>query len=141
MKHVSANNLIPEEQFGFMPGCSTTLQLPRLMEYITSGFERRWSTIAVFLDINKAYDSTWHSGLIYKFIQLKVPFTLITIIDSYLAQRSFRVKMEGAFSEQRDPCWQDFHRGLYYWRFVQMTFVFMIRAKNPYSYIVQFRII
>jgi hypothetical protein len=38
------------------------------MEYVTSGFERKMTTIAVFLDISKAYDSTWHTGLIYKLV-------------------------------------------------------------------------
>ena len=43
-KVVFTNNLIPDEQFGFMPGCSTTHQLTRLMEYVTSGFERKMTT-------------------------------------------------------------------------------------------------
>ena len=34
---VTANNLVPDVQFGFMPGRSTTHQLLRLTEYITSG--------------------------------------------------------------------------------------------------------
>ena len=93
---VFTNNLIPDEQFGFMPGCST-----RLMEYVKSGFERNMTTIAVFLDISKAYDSTWHTGLIYKLVTMNVPGELIRVIDSFLAQRSFRVNMDGAFSGWR----------------------------------------
>ena len=71
------------------------------MEYVTSGFERKMTTIAVFLDISKAYDSTWHTGLIYKLVTMNVPGELIRVIDSFLAQRSFRVKMDGAFSGWR----------------------------------------
>jgi len=97
--HVLANNLVPEEQFGFMPGCSTTQQLLRLTEYISSGLDKKCSTVAVFLDISKAYDSTWHTGLLYKLIQMHVPGELIKVIDSFLAHRSFRVKMDGAVSE------------------------------------------
>jgi len=52
-KFVFTNNLIPDEQFGFMLGCSTTHQLTRLMEYVRSGYERV-AIIAVFLDISKA---------------------------------------------------------------------------------------
>ena len=84
-----------------MPGCSTTHQLTRLMEYVTSGFERKMTTIAVFLDISKAYDSTWHTGLIYKLVTMNVPGELIRVIYSFLAQRSFRVKMDGVFLEWR----------------------------------------
>ena len=100
--HVFANNLVPEEQFGFMPGCSTTQQLLRLTEHISSGLDKKCSTVAVFLDISKAYDSTWPTGLLYKLIQMRVPGELIKVIDSFfsfLAHRSFRVKMDGAVSE------------------------------------------
>ena len=68
---VFTNDLIPDEQFGFMPGCSTTHQLTRLTEYIASGFERNMTTIAAFLDICKTYDSTWHTGLIFKLLPMK----------------------------------------------------------------------
>ena len=95
---VIANNLVPEEQFGFMPGRSTTHQLLRLTEYITAGLELKCSTIATFLDISKAYDSAWHTGLIYKLIQMNLPGELIRVIDSFLAHRSFRVKMDKAVS-------------------------------------------
>ena len=88
-------------QFGFMSGCSTTHQLLRLTEYISSGFEMKQSTIATFLDISKAYDTTWHTGLVYKLIKMEVPGDLVKIINSFLAQRSFRVKMDGAYSAWR----------------------------------------
>ena len=64
---------------------------------IKIGSHERWSS--VFLDISKAYDSTWHTGLLYKLIQMHVPGELIKVIDSFLARRSFRVKMDGAVSE------------------------------------------
>jgi Reverse transcriptase (RNA-dependent DNA polymerase). len=99
--YVFANNLIPEEQFGFMPGCSTTQQLLCLTEYISSGIDNKCSTVAVFLDISKAYDSTWYTWLIHKLIQMSVPEELVKVIDSYLAHRSFRVMMDGATSEWR----------------------------------------
>ena len=77
---VITNDLTPGEQFGF-----TTHRLTRLTEYITSGFERKMTTIAVFLDISKAYDSTWHTGLIYKLLYMDFPGELIRVIDSFLA--------------------------------------------------------
>ena len=100
-KFVFTNDLISDEQFGFMPGSSTTYQLTRLMEYITSDFERKMTTIAVFLDISKGYDSTFHTGLIYKLVSMNVPGELITVIDSFFVQRSFRVKMDSAVSGRR----------------------------------------
>jgi Reverse transcriptase (RNA-dependent DNA polymerase). len=43
------------------------------------------TTIAVFLDISKAYESTWHTGFIFKLVSLNVPEDLIRAIDSFLA--------------------------------------------------------
>ena len=68
MKFVEEKKLIPEEQFGFMTGCSTTRQLLRLS--ITVGF----------LCISKAYDTTWHTWLMYKVIGMGLPGDLINIL-------------------------------------------------------------
>jgi Reverse transcriptase (RNA-dependent DNA polymerase). len=56
------------------------------------------TTIAVFLYINKAYNSTWFRGLIYKLASMNVPGEHIRGINSFLVQRSFRDKKDGAFS-------------------------------------------
>ena len=53
---MSTNNIVPEKQFSFMPVRSTTHQLLRLTEYITSGLEKKWLILVVFLDISRAYD-------------------------------------------------------------------------------------
>ena len=49
-----------------MPTRSTTHQVLRLVEHVTKGFNSYLSTLAVFLNVHKAYDSTWHTGLFYK---------------------------------------------------------------------------
>ena len=98
---VNTNNLIPYEQFSFMPGRSTTNQQLSFAENITSGLELKYSIVAAFLDISKAYDSTWHTGLIYKLTQMNLSGELIRVIDSFLAQRSFRVKINNAVSGWR----------------------------------------
>jgi Reverse transcriptase (RNA-dependent DNA polymerase). len=59
------------------------------------------TNIDVFMDISKAFDSTWHKGLIYKLVSMNVPAERIRVIDSFLAQKSFSVKIDGAFSGWR----------------------------------------
>jgi len=82
-----------------MPGSSTTQQLLRLTECVSSGLYRKCYTVTVFLDISEAYDSTWHTVLLYKLIQMRIPAKLIKVIYSCLAHRSYRVKMDGAVWE------------------------------------------
>lgn len=50
-------NLIQVEQFGFRKGLSTDFQLFRLTEAIKNAIERRETVGAVFLDIEKAFDT------------------------------------------------------------------------------------
>jgi hypothetical protein len=51
-----------DEQFGFRPGHSTSLQLARLVERITRNFGEKTLTGAVFLDVAKAFDTVWIDG-------------------------------------------------------------------------------
>lgn len=85
-------NLFPDHQMAFRAGCSTTHQVLRLVEAITKGFNNKAFTPAVFLDVAKAYDSVWHTGLIYKLIQCSVPDAIVKLIASYLSNRVFQVK-------------------------------------------------
>ena len=71
--HVFANNLVPEEQFGLCRVVPQLSKLLRLTEAISSGLDRKWTTVAVFLNINKTYDSTWHTGIVYKHIHIGLP--------------------------------------------------------------------
>ena len=45
--------------------------------------------LALFLDVAKAIDTVWYSGLIYKMIKLKLPTTYIQFVLSYLRNRIF----------------------------------------------------
>jgi hypothetical protein len=59
------------------------------------------STAAVFLDIEKAFDTTWQLGLLYKLSKLQFSISLIKLIGSFLSQRKFRVSVEGEMSTPR----------------------------------------
>jgi hypothetical protein len=60
------------------------------------------STAAVILDILKAFDTTWHLGLLYKLSKLEFLTNLIKLISSFLSQRKFRVSVEGEMSTPRE---------------------------------------
>jgi hypothetical protein len=73
----------------------------RLTDHVTLNFNNKLSTAAVFLDIEKAFDTTWHSGLLYKLSKSKFSASLIKLIGSFLSQRKFRVSVEGEMSTPR----------------------------------------
>jgi hypothetical protein len=59
------------------------------------------STAAVFLDIEKAFDTTWHSGLLCNSSGLEFSTSFIKLIDSFVTGRKFKVLVEGDLSTPR----------------------------------------
>jgi hypothetical protein len=101
-RHTEERGLHNACQFGFRAHHSTTLQCMRLTDLVTLNFNNNMSTPAVFLDIEKAFDTTWHPGLLYKLSKIKFSVNLIKLISSFLSQRKFRVSVEGEMSSPRE---------------------------------------
>jgi hypothetical protein len=64
-RHVEEIVLLNASQFGFRERHSTILQYMRLTDHVTLNFNNNMFTAAVFLDIGKTFDTTWHLGLLY----------------------------------------------------------------------------
>jgi hypothetical protein len=79
---VSEYGLMRDEQFGFRPRHSTSLQLARLVETITMNFGEKRLTGALFLDVAKAFDTVWLDYLLYKLTILNIPSYLVHTIPS-----------------------------------------------------------
>ncbi|GFW65495.1 probable RNA-directed DNA polymerase from transposon X-element [Trichonephila clavipes] len=60
---INENNILNPNQYGFTNKLSTLHPLLRLTENISEGFQKKKSTGAVFLDIQKAFDRVWINGL------------------------------------------------------------------------------
>jgi hypothetical protein len=100
-KHIDERGMINASQLGFRACHSTTLQYLRLTDYVTRIFNNKMSSAALFLDIKKAFDATWHTGLLYKLSKLEFSINLIKLLSSFLSQRKFRVSVEGEMSTPR----------------------------------------
>jgi hypothetical protein len=66
-QHIEEKGLHNASQFGFRARHSKTLQCMRLTDYVTINLNNNMSTAAMFLDIEKAFYTIWHSGLLYVF--------------------------------------------------------------------------
>jgi hypothetical protein len=94
-RHISEKGLLNAGQFGFRAGLSTALQCMRLTGHVTLNFNNNnISTDAVFLDIEKAFDKTWHPGLLHKFSKLDFLASLIKLISSFVIENSLSVECE-----------------------------------------------
>jgi hypothetical protein len=58
-------------------------------------------TAAVFVDIEKAFDTTSHPGVLYKLSELQFSISFIKLIASFLTNRKFKVSVEGELSSLR----------------------------------------
>ena len=91
---VNESGLLRDEQFGFIPGHSTSLQLARFIERIARNVCEKRPTGAVFLDVAKAFDTVWIEGLLYKLTLLKFPSYIVHTISSYLRGRTFEASFQ-----------------------------------------------
>lgn len=107
LKHVldiscEDKQLIPKDQFGFMAGRSTTQALAVFKTDIAVKFNQRTPTIACAMDIEKAFDTVWQHGLIYKMLNtFHFDHHLCICIHTYLQHRTFKVKLADQLSDQR----------------------------------------
>jgi hypothetical protein len=101
-RHNGERGLLNANQFGFRARHSTTLQCMRLTDHVTLTFNNNnMSTTAVFLDIERAFDTTWHTGLLYKLSKLDFSASLIKLISPFLYIRKFFVSVENEMSAPR----------------------------------------
>lgn len=92
--------VIPHRQFGFRDRHSTCHALLSFTKDVKENLNSRKSVVAASLDIEKAFDTVWLKGLIYKLIKLGFPSPLIKLLHSYLFGRRFRVSIDGVVSRE-----------------------------------------
>lgn len=97
---ILSKNLVPDAQFGFRRRHSTLHALLDFTECIRNNLRRRETTVAACIDIEKAFDTVWLEGLIYKLITFEFPVEMIKFLHSYLMNRKFRVSIGGITSKE-----------------------------------------
>jgi hypothetical protein len=99
-RHIGERGLLDANQFRFLASHNTTLQCTKLTDHVTLNFNNM-STAAVFLDIEKAFDTIWHTGLVHELPILDFSVSLIKLISSFLYKRKFFVSVEDEMSAPR----------------------------------------
>lgn len=94
------SNLISENQFGFKYKHSTTNAIHLLTSNINWNWNRKLYTGACFIDLEKAFDSVWIPGLIFKLLQYKFPLNQIILIYNMISQKNFMIYHKDAKSNK-----------------------------------------
>ena len=101
-KIIEKNRLLPARQFGFRSGHSTEHALCRVVQDILQGYNKKQCTVLLLLDIEKAYDTVWHNGLIYKLHKIcKLPLYMASLIRYFIRERSIIVRVNEHFSQPK----------------------------------------
>ena len=97
--YLEINNLISPVQSGFRSERSTNDNLVRLETFIHDAFVKKEHVVAVFFDLEKAYDTTWKYGILRDLHELGVKGRLAIFLESFLAERSFQVRVGSTLSD------------------------------------------
>uniref|UniRef100_A0A914MK59 Reverse transcriptase domain-containing protein n=2 Tax=Meloidogyne incognita TaxID=6306 RepID=A0A914MK59_MELIC len=99
LEHLYKHKLIAEEQFGFLPKSSCTLQILSSMQDWYNSLDRKIGTDVIYFDFEKAFDKVDHQILIRKLQEIKIDSLTIRWIANFLSNRSHIVKIGDHFSE------------------------------------------
>lgn len=97
-----SNNIIPDEQHGFIPGRSVlTCQLQCLDQW-TKSFDQNIPTDVIYLDFSKAFDRVPFNRLLAKLDHFGIRGELLSWIGAFLRGRQFSVRVGDSSSSPRD---------------------------------------
>ncbi|MEO0684333.1 MAG: reverse transcriptase family protein, partial [Cyanobacteria bacterium J06649_11] len=99
--YMESNSLFSACQSGFRKGDSCISQLLSITHDIFKGFDVSPSldTRGIFLDISKAFDRVWHSGLIFKLKSHGISGPLLFLLEDFFRGRFQRVVLNGQSSD------------------------------------------
>ena len=94
------NGLLSDNQFGFINGRSTTLQLLNFLEECIDVYASNGVTDVVYLDFAKAFDSVPHRRLLGKLKAHGIDGEILRWIEAFLCGRVQRVSVNGKVSSE-----------------------------------------
>ena len=100
--YLESNNLITKSQSGFRAERSTNDNLVRLETFIRDAFIKREHVVAVFFDLEKAYDTTWRYGILKDLHNFGLKGRLPNFIKSFLEDRTIQVRVGSTLSDLYD---------------------------------------
>ena len=91
--YFETHNILDEEQEGFRTHRSTTRSLYRMHLVLEEAKRSKKPTALLNIDLEKAFDSIWVQGLLYKLESVNLPHRLLRIISSLAIGRDSLISM------------------------------------------------
>ena len=96
--HLEKCDLFSDLQCDFRSSRSTANLMTVVSDRIAGAFNRSGATRTAALDISKAFDRVWHSGLLHKLKSFKISGKIFGLISSFLSNRQLQVVLDGKSS-------------------------------------------
>lgn len=102
MNHMKRNKLFSTQQFGFISGRSTVLQLLQVIDKWTEILDRGGCIDITYMDFMKAFDKVPHKRLLHKLKMYKIGEKYTKWLEAFLIGRKQRVIVNNESSSWRD---------------------------------------
>ena len=102
MDYIDKNDILNEKQFGFRSNHSTNMAIIELVDKVTKAVEKNESTLGIFLDLSKAFDTIDHDILLYKLEYYGFRGIVLDWFISYLKNRKQFVRYQSCDSEYKN---------------------------------------
>ena len=96
--YLESKNLLSNRQFGFRKNRSTIDPLMFLTREIQNAIALQNQTIAVFFDLEKAYDTTWRGGILMQLVEWDIKGNMFSCIKDFLSGRYLKVRVGSCIS-------------------------------------------
>lgn len=101
MHILESRKLISSHQYAFRKGRTTVDHLTEMEKIIREAFVKHEYAYAVFLDVSKAYDTTWRRLVLNKLCEWKIGGKLLLFLETMLQKRCFKVLANGHLSTEK----------------------------------------
>ena len=96
--YLESKNLLSNRQFGFRKNRSTMDPLMFLSREVQNAFACQNQTIAVFFDLEKAYDTTWRAGILLQLVNWGIVGNMFESLKDFLSNRYLKVRVGSSIS-------------------------------------------
>ena len=98
--YLEKNGLLAQQQCGYRSNRSTVDHLVRLETFIRDAFIHNQHLVAVFFDLQKAYDTTWKYGILKDLYNMGLRGNLPIFIGNFLSDRIFQIHLGTILSDK-----------------------------------------
>lgn len=93
LSYLEENNILSETQYGFRENLSTGDAIETITDMIIKSLDRGEKTLAIFIDLQKAFDTIDHKILFAKLSKIGMSNRTLNLLKSYMTERTQSVQI------------------------------------------------